>query len=105
MKEEDWLENVNKMCIRDRYLLSLLANDSNHLEYSIVMIHNNQVLPHQFGFIFHQFQSSFNIITSYSLTSSLLIMSFNGPHQLDKEGDSNDSIQPESIQSKGNHTS
>ena len=86
-----------------KYLLSLLANDSNHLEYSIVMIHNNQVLPHQFGFIFHQFQSSFNIITSYSL--SLLIISFNGPHQLDRKGDSKDSIQPKSIQSKGNHTS
>ena len=89
-----------------KYLLSLLANDLNHLEYSIVMIHNkNQVLPHQFGFIFHQFQSSFNIITSYSLTSSLLIISFNGPHQLDRKGDSKDSIQPKSIQSKGNHTS
>ena len=55
-----------------KYLLSLLANDSNHLEYSIVMIHNkNQVLP----------------------------------HQLDRKGDSKDSIQPKSIQSKGNHTS
>ena len=90
-----------------KYLLSLLTNDSNLLEYSIVMIHNkNQVVPHQSGSIFHEFQSSFNIITSYSLSSSLLIISsFNGRDELDRKGDSKDSIQPKSIQSKGNDSS